>query len=69
MITTLEAGLKPGPWLLGERFSVADVMVGSTVVFMRMFEILPESRVLGDYADRCLARPAYQKAMAINDSG
>lgn len=64
MIEVLEQGLEPGPWLLGERFSAADVLVGSSVYFMKLFNILPDSRVLADYADRCLARPAYQKALA-----
>lgn len=69
MIETLETGLDPGPWLLGDKFSAADVMVGSTAVFMRMFKILPDSKAINDYADRCLERPAYQKAMAINETG
>lgn len=64
MIKTLEAGLAPGPWLLGERFSAADVMVGSAAHFMQMFNVLPDSPVLGAYIDRCLARPAWQAAMA-----
>jgi len=64
MIEVLERGLAPGPWLLGGRFSAADVLVGSSVYFMKIFNILPDSRVLSDYADRCLARPAYQKALA-----
>lgn len=64
MIEVLEKGLKPGPWLLGERFSAADVLVGSSVYFMKLFGILPQSAVLAEYADRCLARPAYAKALA-----
>lgn len=68
MIRTLEDGLEQGPWLLGERFSVADVMVGSTAAFMRMFNILPESEAIGAYVDRCLARPAYVKAMAMESA-
>jgi glutathione S-transferase len=60
----LELGLQPGPWLLGERFSAADVLVGSSVYFMKLFGILPESPVLAEYAARCQARPAYTKALA-----
>jgi glutathione S-transferase len=66
MIKTLENGLQRGPWLLGDQLTAADVMVGSSVVFMRLFKMLPESPVLDAYADRCLARPAYQKAMAMD---
>lgn len=64
MIETLEQGIDSGPWLLGDWFTAADVMVGSSVVFLRMFNILPDSHVLNSYADRCLARPAYVKALA-----
>lgn len=53
-------------WILGERFSAADVMLGSSVQFMRMFGILPDEPILLDYADRCLARPAYAKALALD---
>lgn len=68
MIVTLEEGLSPGPWLLGQRFSAADVMVGSTAAFMRMFDLLPDSQVIGSYVDRCLARPAYQRAWAMESA-
>jgi glutathione S-transferase len=64
MIEVLERGLRTGPWLLGRRFSAADVLVGSSVYFMKAFGVLPESAVLHDYCERCLARPAYQKALA-----
>ena len=63
MIRTLEAGLSGHEWVLGAEFTAADVMVGSSVVFMQLFGILPESDVLSDYAARCLARPAYQAAL------
>lgn len=65
MIETLEQGLGDNPWLLGDWFTVADIMVGSSVVFLQMFKLLPDSKVLSAYAERCLARPAYQKAMQL----
>jgi glutathione S-transferase len=68
MMQTLEEGLEPGPWLLGDRFSVADVMVGSTAAFMGMFGILPDSARVSAYVERCLERPAYRKAMALEES-
>ena len=66
MIETLEEGLGQGPWMMGDRFSAADVMVGSSVVFMRLFKLLPASDPLNAYADRCLDRPAYQRARAMD---
>jgi glutathione S-transferase len=59
----LEAG---GGWLLGERFSAADVMVGS-VVSMRLYSTeLPSLPWLTAYAARCRDRPAFQRAEKIN---
>ncbi len=65
MIETLESGLKKRTWILGKKFTAADVMVGSSAVFMRMFDMLPESTTISTYANRCLERPAYQKALSI----
>ena len=67
MIRTLEDGIRDKEWILGEQFSAADVMLGSSAVFLRAFSMLPESELLSDYADRCLSRPAYQKVMAMQD--
>ena len=66
MIETLEKGIDGKTWILGDNFTAADVMLGSSAVFMRMFNMLPDSPLLEDYADRCLARPAYQKVIEIN---
>ena len=64
MVEVLGKGLEKGPWLLGEQFSAADVMVGSTLNFMQMFGIMPENAVLTSYLERCLERPAYARALA-----
>ena len=67
MVETLEAGLRAaGPWLLGDEFSAADVMVGSSVLFMKQFGMLPDSAALDAYGARCAARPAYAVAMAAD---
>lgn len=68
-IEVWEQGLGDGPWILGDEFSAADVMLGSSAVFLRMFGMLPESPVLEAYGDRCMARPAFQKAQAAEVPG
>lgn len=68
MIETLEHGIEGKTWILGEQFTAADVMLGSSVVFLRLFKMLPDSPSLNAYADRCLARPAYQKVQALNEA-
>ncbi|MEP3277504.1 MAG: glutathione S-transferase family protein [Stappiaceae bacterium] len=49
-------------WLLGDRFTAADVVVGSVITMARFKDLLPESRVLDDYGDRLKERPAFQRA-------
>jgi glutathione S-transferase len=56
----------PGGWLLGERFSGADVMVGA-VVAMRLFTgELPRLPWLVAYGERCQARAAFKRAGELN---
>ena len=68
MVETLESGIGDKDWILGDTFTAADVMLGSSTVFLRAFDMLPESDILGRYADRCLARPAYSKVMAMQEA-
>lgn len=62
MIRVFDEGLAGKEWILGDQFTAADVMLGSTAVFLRMFDMLPDSENIGAYADRCMARPAFQRA-------
>jgi glutathione S-transferase len=65
MLGALREGIATGPWILGERFSAADVLLGTACHFMRQFKVLESDPALFGYADRCLARPAAQRAMAL----
>ncbi len=66
MIETLKSGLEPGPWILGERFTAADVMVGSGIHFLETFGILGDEPMLTDYVARCRDREAFQRAAAFD---
>lgn len=69
MIEQWSARMADREWVLGSEFSAADVMLGSSATFLRMFGMLPEdATALSAYADRCLARPAYAKAMALESN-
>jgi len=62
----LDATLSKGPWLLGETFSAADVIVGSGLNFaVRLFKMTPSRPSFERYIDACTARPAFQRATAI----
>ncbi len=67
MVGALEQGMEGREWIAADRFTAADVMLGSSVLFLRMFEALPASASLEAYADRCAARPAYARAMAFDE--
>lgn len=69
MADTLEkAAAGAAPWLLGERFSAADVYLGSQVLWGTMFKTLPERPAFAEYAARLRARPAWQRAAALDDA-
>lgn len=53
-----------GPWILGERFSAADVLLGTSVQYLLQFGLVSNEPVLDAYLERCRARPAYQRALA-----
>src|SRR6201987_2120531 len=53
-----------GPFLMGEQFTAADVIVGSTLRWGMMFKLLPERPEFVAYTNRLAARPALQRAEA-----
>lgn len=62
----LEEALAKSPYLLGEEFSAADLLVGSALGWAR--QAFPESAVFDAYAERCKARPAAVRAAALDDA-
>jgi glutathione S-transferase len=65
VVHTLHNALSASPYVLGERFSVADVLVFSFVQMgTQGARILPAQPPFTDYVARLIARPAYQRALA-----
>lgn len=66
VVATLKTALARGPYLLGERFSAADVYVGSEIRWAMMFGApgLKGETVFDDYVARLGARPALQRTIA-----
>jgi len=56
-----------GPFLMGDRFTAADVVIGSTVRWGTMFKMLPERKEFADYVARFVDRPAAKRAQAKDD--
>lgn len=57
-INTLLAQLRQGPWLLGERFTAADVLWGTALTWMTRFGLLEAVPPIKSYVDRWNARPS-----------
>ncbi len=64
VIDALAAALSRGPYLLGERFSAADVLWGGALGWTIGFKLVPERPVFTEYARRIADRPAAQRARA-----
>jgi glutathione S-transferase len=64
MLKTLVDQLAKGPYLLGERFSAADVLWGTGLAWTTSFKLVPELPEIMDYVGRMTARPAFAKVKA-----
>jgi glutathione S-transferase len=53
-----------GPFILGDQFTAADVVIGSGLRFGMMFKLLPERDEFMAYTQRLAQRPALQRAEA-----
>ena len=60
----LEQALAGKSFILGDQFSVADVMIGSTLGWAQMMGILSGHPALEAYVGRLATRPAFQRAQA-----
>jgi glutathione S-transferase len=66
VIASIEAAIGEGPWLLGQEFTMADVIFGATLRFMLRFEMIEPKPAFRAYVERLSARPACQAADAKN---
>lgn len=55
-------------WIAGDRFTAADVYFGSQIAWGTMFGTLPKRDAFTAYVERLTARPAYQRAAALDDA-
>ncbi|AQG97453.1 glutathione S-transferase [Burkholderia sp. KK1] len=62
----IENALEEGPWLLGDPFTAADILVASTLQIAFKAKLIEPQGVLFDYVERSLAREGYERASAID---
>jgi glutathione S-transferase len=68
VMRVIAAQLEQGPWLLGERFTAADVLWGGALNYGMMFKLVPEWPVFRDYVQRVQSRPAIKRAAQLDDA-
>ena len=64
VMNVLAAGLAKGPWLMGDQFTAADVVIGATLRWGMQFKLIPDRPEFTAYTGRIAARPAAQRAEA-----
>ena len=68
VVDALETAVTTGPYILGEKFSAADVYVGSQIGWGLQFKTLPERETFKAYAVRINAREAAGRARVLDDA-
>lgn len=68
MVDALETAIEAGPFILGDRFSAADVYVGSQIGWGLQFKTLPDRETFKAYAGRIMSRPAAIRAREMDDA-
>ena len=66
MLKTLTNNLALGPYMLGERFSAADVLWGTALGWTTKFGLVAHSPVVDAYVGRIEARPAAVRTRALD---
>ena len=64
VMDTVSQAVSHGDYLLGEPFSAADVVLGSTLRYGMMFGVIPKRPEFEAYTGRLASRPALQRTQA-----
>ncbi len=67
-VDTLEKAVSAHPYIAGDRFTAADVYVGSAVGWGTMFGTLPKRDAFADYYARVSGRDAYKRGNELDDA-
>jgi glutathione S-transferase len=64
VLSVLTEAVRSGPYLMGQQFTAADVVIGSGLRYGMMFKGIPERPEFVAYAGRVADRPAAKRATA-----
>ena len=68
VMKVLEDAVSRADYLVGGRFSAADVYIGSQIGFGLMFGTIEKRPAFQQYWQRLSARPAYTRARELDDA-
>lgn len=60
-LNVIEREVGQGPWLFGDWFTAADIMIGSIFIYMRVLGVRSDRPSIEAYVDRLMARPRCMK--------
>lgn len=67
VIWTLEQALSKGPYICGDQFTAADMLVSSYLWWEMIQKNLPPNEVFQEYTNRMESRPAAKRANQLDD--
>ena len=67
VLNAMELALSNGPFVCGEKFTAADVYVGSCLEWGMLFGTIEKRPLFEEYVSRNQQRPAVQRANKINE--
>jgi glutathione S-transferase len=67
-LNALEKAITPGPFVLGQTFSAADVYIASGIGWGMLVKSLEPRPAFVEYSNRCQQRPAFQRMVAQNEA-
>ncbi|MEX2131039.1 MAG: glutathione S-transferase family protein [Pseudohongiellaceae bacterium] len=68
VLAALEIAVKPGPFICGHAFTAVDVYLGSHLIWGMQFGGIEKRSSYQDYVARLTTRPAYRRALEINEA-
>lgn len=66
VIDTVTSQLAEGPYMLGKKFTAADIIWGSGLSWTTKFQLIPERPAIEAYIERFESRPSVARAAAID---
>ena len=66
VMNVVAKAVEPGPYLMDEQFTAADIVLGSTLRWGMMFNLLPKRPEFAAYVGRLEQRPALKRASALD---